>query len=148
MATWSGIRHKLENDYLAESLRGHIQYYVTTYNKSHDREGRASIRLDGKEILSGSYYTACDDTYYSAMNENALASCAFDQRSFYSSFEEFDNQSIDKSITNENLLVAIFALLDRRVGKRRLIEMKDTMQNQPDIIRMFYNIRISAEGIT
>ena len=40
MATWSGIRHKLETEYLAISLRGHIQYFVTTYSKSPDHEGR------------------------------------------------------------------------------------------------------------
>ena len=27
MATWSGIRKKLETEYLAQSLQGHIQYY-------------------------------------------------------------------------------------------------------------------------
>lgn len=29
MPTWSGIRKKLETEYLAQSLRGHIQYYAT-----------------------------------------------------------------------------------------------------------------------
>lgn len=56
MATWSGIRHKLEQEYLADSLRGHIQYYVTTYSKSPDHEGRAAIRLDGEEIIKGCYW--------------------------------------------------------------------------------------------
>ena len=51
MATWSGIRHKLETEYLAISLRGHIQYFVTTYSKSPDHEGRAAIRYNGKEII-------------------------------------------------------------------------------------------------
>ena len=27
MSTWSGIRNKLENDYLCPALRGHIQYF-------------------------------------------------------------------------------------------------------------------------
>lgn len=27
MSSWSGIRKKLETEYLATSLRGHIQYY-------------------------------------------------------------------------------------------------------------------------
>ena len=46
MPAWSGIRHKLETEYLAPSLRGHIQYFVTTYSKSPDHEGdrRASCR--------------------------------------------------------------------------------------------------------
>lgn len=43
MATWSGIRKKLEGDYLAESLRGHIQYFATSYSYCSDHEGRAAI---------------------------------------------------------------------------------------------------------
>ena len=56
MATWSGIRKKLESEYLAKSLQGHIQYYATTYSRSHDHEGRAAIRYDGKEIIKGCYW--------------------------------------------------------------------------------------------
>ena len=51
MSTWSGIRHKLETEYLAPSLRGHIQYFATSYSKSPDHEGRAAIRYNGKEII-------------------------------------------------------------------------------------------------
>ena len=47
MPTWSGIRNKLENDYLCPALRGHIQYFATSYSKSADHEGRAAIRMDG-----------------------------------------------------------------------------------------------------
>ena len=46
MATWSGIRKKLETEYLAQSLQGHIQYYATSYSRSHDHEGRAAFHLD------------------------------------------------------------------------------------------------------
>ena len=56
MATWSGIRKKLETQYLAQSLRGHIQYFATSYSKSPDHEGRAAIRYDGKEIIKGCYW--------------------------------------------------------------------------------------------
>ena len=42
MSTWSGIRNKLENDYLCPALRGHIQYFATSYSKSADHEGRGS----------------------------------------------------------------------------------------------------------
>ena len=49
VSTWSGIRNKLENDYLCPALRGHIQYFATSYSKSADHEGRAAIRVDGVE---------------------------------------------------------------------------------------------------
>ena len=56
MSTWSGIRNKLENDYLCPTLRGHIQYFAASYWESHDQTGRAAIRLDGVEVLRSNYY--------------------------------------------------------------------------------------------
>lgn len=56
VSTWSGIRNKLENNYLCPALRGHIQYHAISYSKSADHEGRAAIRLDGVEVLCGNYY--------------------------------------------------------------------------------------------
>ena len=43
VSTWSGIRNKLENDYLCPALRGRIQYFATSYSKSADHEGRAQV---------------------------------------------------------------------------------------------------------
>ena len=162
MATWSGIRKKLESEYLAKSLQGHIQYYATTYSRSHDHEGRAAIRYDGKEIIKGCYWYNWtkagqfpkDEKYERRMREEnafiddtALKLGVFDQRSFYVAFQEFDQQSIEKSLKSENLIVRIFAVLDRRVGKRRLLMMKDTIEQEPNTFKEFYAIRARAEGI-
>ena len=46
MSTWSGIRNKLEHDYLCPALRGRIQYFAASYRESHDQTGRAAIRQD------------------------------------------------------------------------------------------------------
>lgn len=162
MATWSGIRNKLEKDYLAESLRGRIQYYATSYSKSPDHEGRAAIRYDGKEIISGCYWNNWVkanlfpkdekfekrmDNEFAFIDDTAIKLGVFDQRCFYSAFEEFDNQSIDVSLTSENSIVRIFAILDRRIGKRRLLAMKDIVINEQDTLRMFYVIRANAERL-
>lgn len=162
MSTWSGIRHKLETKYLAPSLRGHIQYFATSYSKSPDHEGRAAIRYNGKEIIKGNYWNQYvkahlfpkDDTYDRRMRESfpfidntALELGVFDQRCFYQAFEEFDNQNIDKSLSSDNLIVRIFAILDRRVGKRRLISMRELMENQPSVFQEFYAIRMHHEGL-
>ena len=56
MSTWSGIRKKLEADYLCPALRGRVRYFATTYRESHDREGRAAILVDGGEILKSNYF--------------------------------------------------------------------------------------------
>ena len=139
MSTWSGIRKRMESEYLAESLRGHISYFATSYSKSPDHEGRAAIRYDGKEVIKGGYYQNWtksesfpkDEKYerrmsqeFAYMDDTAIKLGVFDQTCFYRAFDEFDNQSIEKSLCSENLLVRIFAVLDRRVGKRKLISMK------------------------
>lgn len=162
MATWNGIRNKLESDYLAECLRGRIRYFATTYRESHDQEGRAAILLDGKEIISGGYYKNWaaahlfpeDEKYeertrqeFAFIDDTALKLGVFDQRCFYRAFNEFDNQSIEENLKSEDLIVRVFAILDRRIGKRRLIAMKDGISEEPEVFQLFYEIRSKAEGL-
>ena len=166
MSTWSGIRNKLENDYLCPALRGRIQYFATSYWESHDQTGRAAIRLDGVEVLRSNYY-AYEQNYwnrYQALrregvgeddpkapfrmaHEGTLNDGCFDNIFFYEAFHEFDNQSIEKSLTSENPLVRVFALLDRRLGKRRLLALEESMEQELDWVRAFYVIRLQAEGL-
>lgn len=135
---------------------------MTRYKFSHDQEGRAAILLDGEEVLRGNYYNKFfksdlfprDEKYlsrirneYSYIDEVALELGCFDQRSFYLSFKEFDNQSIEDSLKSDNLLVRIFAILDRRIGKRRLVKMRNEIENEPEIFQFFYNVRVEAEQI-
>ena len=158
MATWSGIRKKLEEEYLAQSLRGRVRYFCTTYKKSHDREGRAAILVDGKEVLKGNFYNFYlkwdmlpHEKSYSAWevfikpNAMSLDEGIFDERTFYAAFQEFDNQSIESSLESGNQLVRIFAILDRRVGKRRLEAMWESLIREESILRDFYFLRLDAE---
>lgn len=162
MARWSGIRKKLETEYLAESLRGHIRYFATSYSRCPDHEGRAAIVLDGKELIAGNYFNNWakaplfprDETYEKRMNlemafmdDAAVQLGIFDQRCFYEAFDLFDNQSIEKSLASDNMLVRIFAILDRRVGKRRLAAMKETIDSEEKSFRDFFLVRANAEGI-
>lgn len=166
VSTWSGIRNKLENDYLCPVLRGHIQYFATSYWESHDQTGQAAIRLDGAEVLQSNYY-AYEQNYwnrYQALrregvgeddpkapfrlaHEGTLNDGCFDNGFLYEAFHEFDNQSIEKSLVSENPLVRIFALLDRRLGKRRLLALEESMEQELDWVRAFYIIRMQAEGL-
>ena len=46
-----------------------------------------------------------------------------------------------------NPLVRVFAPLDRRLGNRRLLALAEIMEQELEWVRMFYMIRIKAEGI-
>lgn len=71
----------------------------------------------------------------------------FDQRIFYTAFQEFDNQSIEASLTSKTTLVRVFALLDRRLGKQRLAALEETMEQELNWVRPFYRLRMEAEGL-
>lgn len=81
------------------------------------------------------------------MDDTALRLGVFDQRCFYNAFAEFDNQDIETSLMSDDLIVRIFAVLDRRIGKRRLALMKETIEREPEVFREFYAIRAKAEGM-
>lgn len=166
VSTWSGIRNKLEQDYLCPALRRHIQYFATSYRESHDQIGRAAIRMDGIEILRSNYYdyeknywnryqalrregAEADDPKapFRLAHEETLNDGSFDNVFFYEAFRIFDKQIIEKSLVSENPLVRIFALLDRRLGKRRLLALEESMEQELDWVRAFYVIRMQAEGL-
>ena len=164
MKRWSHIRSKLENEYLAESLRGHITYFATSYSKCPDHEGRAAIRLDGEEILKSSYYERMAEHsrqfhHLYDNGEGSMGRCwmmafdeaekngEFDQKTFYRAFSEFESNSIDESLASEYPLVRIFAVLDRRCGKRRIRELLSATGEDDALFLMFLIIRAEAEGI-
>lgn len=164
MPTWSYARKKLEEDYLCPALRGRVRYFATTYRESHDREGRAAVLVDGVEVLKSDYFTYSRVLWeqardyrdeqglnwreaYRKADKTVLEDGLFDQRDFYAAFQKLDNQSIEASLTDENPIVRIFALLDRRLGKRRLAALEEAMERELDWVRPFYLLRMEAEGL-
>lgn len=157
MASWSGRRKKLETEYLAESLRGRISYFTTRYTNMHDHEGRAAILLDGKEVLKGCFINyfrnahLVDEFHRKSLwyvcDGVTLGAGMLDGYVFFHAFNEYDNQSIEKSLYSDNMLVRIWAVMDRRVGKRRLISMAEAMSGEHDVLKYFYRVRMEAEGL-
>ena len=45
------------------------------------------------------------------------------------------------------MLIKIFALMDKRTGKRTLERLKETIKNDVEIVNYFYKLRCEAEGI-
>ncbi len=80
-------------------------------------------------------------------DDTAVQLGVFDQRSFYEAFSIFDNQSIEESLSSENMLVRIFAILDRRVGKRRLEKIRREIDGEEKTFCEFFAIRAAAEGL-
>ena len=150
MHDWSGMRKKLEQDYLAEPLRGHIRYFVTTYKHSPDQEGRVAILLDDREIFGGNYWDAWpDEILYPDEDPFVMMMQCYEglnQRDFYEAFHLFDTQPVQQSLCSENRIVRLFAVLDHRVGRRTLMKLRDSLSTQTPAFRKLYEIRMQAEA--
>jgi len=156
------MRKVLEQENICASLKGRIQYFVTRYRGAHDQTGRIAIRLDGKEIFKSDYFDLSAKQYdiwseitanteekanYELINTYVQNQGGIDQYTFYQAFHAYHNSSIDESLQSPYPLVRLLAILDKRVGKRRLQKLMSEVEAQPEWLQPFYRLRMEADGI-
>ncbi|MDQ0063290.1 SF0329 family protein [Paenibacillus harenae] len=56
----------------------------------------------------------------------------------------FLSTSIEDSIESKDILLNILALVDRRVGKKRMLNMTEKMKVKHPIVQYFYELRLST----
>ncbi|MOA16244.1 hypothetical protein D3C78_1364470 [compost metagenome] len=56
----------------------------------------------------------------------------------------FLSSSIDDSIESNDILLNILALVDRRVGKKRILNMSEKMKLKHPIVQYFYKLRLNT----
>lgn len=142
---WSQLKRRIEANF-APSLRGRLEIHAAQYRRAHDDHGRIWITLDGQEIENFDYYGvwkyATDDR---DLFGSAHAVGRFHVDTAWHAAHEMPGRSIDEALTHECALVRALAILDRRVGKRRLRSLK--MSEANPIVRRFFEIRCIAEGM-
>jgi len=57
---------------------------------------------------------------------------------------KFLSLSIEESIESKDILLNILALVDRRVGKKRILNMTEKMKLKHPIVQYFYELRLST----
>ena len=167
LGSWSGMRKYLEQDMLAPSLRGRVQYGCTTYI-GMDGCRLFEIRVDGIQIkrfswetvnsyFIGQGYTQNPNPYgiaeYWAEFQSLLrqypasARTEYTDGEFCEALETYRSQDVFQSLEAEDALLRMFAILDRRIGKRTLARLKDAPPARPEWLQFFYQLRLQAEKI-
>lgn len=177
--SWSGLRKRLENEFLCPKLRGRVQYFLTHYHGAPDDYGRIAIRVDGKEYLRGNPYAYYGKGYaaienqikhqsgvpqrewtprgtlYEAENfevedyvrDLAIYDGVFEIYNITNAIRIYTQSPISISLEHDDPIVRLFAVLDYRVGKRTLLRLADTIEDQPQWLQSFYRLRMEAEGL-
>lgn len=162
LGSWSGMRKYLEKEMLAENLQGRVRYNCTTY-PNMDGCHIFEIFVDNKLVkqfswetvnsylmnkgLSGESYRKGSrgywEDFWKLMDEVPLENrTEYTDGEFCDALERYRNQEIQASLNSENPLVRMFAVLDRRVGKRTLEKIKENVVNQPEWLQFFYRLRL------
>lgn len=167
LGSWSGMRKYLEQEMLAPDLHGRTRYGCTTY-VGMDGCHIFEICIDGTQVKRFSWETV--NTYFinngyttdsnpSVIDEywadfwNFLDMYPLNKRTEYTdeefckALEVYRNQDIQESIYSQNPLVRMFAVLDRRIGKRTLYKLSEVLEEQPEWLRRFYLLRLHSENI-
>ena len=160
--SWSNL-NKMLNQRLCDTLKGQIQYFLTRYHQVHNSYGRASILLNGKELVCFSwvemYRQECPasalyeenphlswDGIEAIMKPKWDEECTYCEMDFLSAALQFLDLPIQKALQSDNFIIKILAILDRRVGKRTLRQIAGggAYAEYPLWVRQFYDLRLSA----
>jgi predicted enzyme related to lactoylglutathione lyase len=130
---WSKLKERFESQ-VATPLRGRLRVHVTRYTKSAMDVGRGWITLDGREIVSVQI-----PSFYSFNFQFRTETLDFGKAIY-----EYLSLPIEEALASSDELIAGFALLDRRVGKRTLAKIKADQLHA--FARILYDVRRAAEG--
>lgn len=156
--SWTGLNKQL-SDLLCDECKGRISYFLTRYHKVHNSYGRAAIRLDNREIVCFSwiemYRQDCDlsevwketgvwDRYDSDLKKKWDENATWCDMDFLSAATSFLQMPIMDALYSDNCIIRIFAILDRRIGKRTLCKIKEegSYQSCPCWVKQFYELRL------
>jgi hypothetical protein len=152
---WTKLK-KTAEALLAEPLKGRIEYHLANYGRGVSYfMSRGWITLDGREIANFSTikrvresYKMTDEWYSTdpqtleVLDKNGI----FTRDYMVNALKNIIGSPIEEALQSTNPIIKAFAMLDRRLGKRRL-KVLSFGENEHDLVKRFYQIRVQAESI-
>ncbi len=153
---WSKLKKTIEEKF-ADSLGGRVNIFATRYTTGSYFMVRGWITIDGIEIANFSTPDNYSRYGWNAPEINkripdterskelAAEKGEFSRWDFMNACWEYINQSIEDSMASENPIIMSFAVLDSRVGKRRL-KLIEKNSLHPLTLRLL-NLRLECEKV-
>src|SRR5262245_45175506 len=159
---WSKLKQRIESG-IAPSLAGRVQLMVTRYRNAPDAEGRWAVVVDGQEIgglgcivadqeqheLISAAAAELDVSMAEAQNVGDTALCANARHTvpmFCGALFEYTNMSLESALNSSDAVLRSLALLDARLGKRRLKTIR-LSEGAPVLEQACLRVRLEAEGM-
>ena len=152
---WSKLKQRIENNF-AESVKSRVALHSTTYGESTC--GHAWLTLDGAVIANfctRAHFNRFDygdkgrdegltEQQKKRYKEQCVEYGEMSRQAVYRTCWSYIHElSFEDAIKSEDPLIQSLAMLDKRLGKRRLKRMKD--QDLHPLARKLFEVRTSAE---
>ena len=151
---WSKTRQVLESR-LAENLKGRVNYHYDVYHTNKDKVKKwwwTEMHVFSI-IVDGTPWFCSNPEYFSLMyeqgktNDEIIRDSGFVPTNYSGGFlntyvHQFLNElSIEDAINNDNYFIRLLAVLDSRLGKRRVKALVDNIENEPEWFRKWILLR-------
>jgi hypothetical protein len=165
---WSKLRSTLEARF-APALRGRVRLHQARYRHAREEVGRVWIAVDGEEraaFATGARWRQVREAADRLMDErNAWGTTAAYEQAVADAAEALRRAGahgdedvlqeleaslslpVDAALASESPLLRALAILDARVGKRRLRELLAAADEQHPLVAELLRLRCGAEGI-
>ena len=150
---WSKLKARVRS-LICPELREVIDFHVTSYRKAHSWISESWITVDGKRVFDCGSRTYGRELAYELLR-NVDEEPPFDLREVLKRREIHEPQhmgdglraylelSIDDALASENPFIKAFAMIDRRVGKRRLSKLQIEPEEH-SLVKTFYQLRCES----
>ena len=164
MENWCGMRNFLEQDMLAECLKGRVRwdciefpglesatafevYVDDVLAKRFSMERVACVVCGPKKPGEKRDMKLFWEGYWAQKALPMEERCEFDDEDFSLALAEYRCLDAQESIASDDPVVRMFAVLDRRIEKERLEKLAGELDTQPEWLKPYYLLRLEAEGI-
>jgi hypothetical protein len=153
---WSKLKKMIE-ERICDSLKDAVDLHATSYRDTYNVTGRYWITVDGERVFSaytardsGAYWETAssgaidlgDETTDGVARERPELSGRDAHHRFTETLERYLSLSIDDALSDPNELIRALAMIDRRLGTRRLRSMEIADDEHP-LVRYMYELRVS-----
>jgi hypothetical protein len=160
---WSKLRSTVKS-LICEELRARVDFHVTGYHSRRSTRARSGeITVDGKPVLELSYDRFCreSDGWFASVRGGQKWGVWVSPSSAETVWSEHQSDEIhppqllgdamraylampvDEALTSVNPFIRALAIIDRRVGRRRL-EGLEIGERDHSLVREFYRLRTEA----
>ena len=150
---WSKLKTRVK-DFICPELRDRLDFHVTSYRESHDGADKVWITIDGEKIFSCKHYPhewAGADAYYAGLRGEEIKSLLVKEEihspgNFGDAMRVYLDSPILEALESSDPLVKAFAIVDRRVGKRKFAKL-EISDSEHSLVKAFYQLRCASAHV-